>query len=166
MEMLGLIALAVLLVLVLALLVYAWGWHVERGGFWNFWIAWNLADTAGHVFTLLLAVIGIQSILNYETRQRTREIGIRIALGAGREQILRRVVGRGFMLAGLGILIGSAGALGSARVLTALLFGIAPTDAGTFVTVATFIAALALAASYFPARRATRIDPTQALRSE
>jgi len=118
------------------------------------------------VLTLLLAVIGIQSILNYETRQRTREIGIRIALGAGREQILRRVVGRGFMLAGLGILIGSAGALGLARVLTALLFGIAPTDAGTFVAVATFIAALALAASYFPARRATRIDPTQALRSE
>ena len=115
---------------------------------------------------LFLASVGIHGVLSYEITQQTREIGIRMALGARRSRILRHVAGRGLMLAASGILIGSGFALGLTRLLAALLYGTTPADPGTFIVVAAFLASVALLASYLPARRATRVDPTLALRAE
>jgi len=100
------------------------------------------------------------------TAQRTQEIGVRMALGAGRHTVRWLVVRRTLALSVLGIAIGTAGALGTTRLLATLLYGITPTDAPTFVAVAATILVAAVAASYVPARRATRVDPALALRHE
>ena len=113
---------------------------------------------------LLLALIGIYGIIAYSVAQRTQEMGIRRALGAQQSDILRLVVGQGFRLALAGVAVGIAGAFGLTRLMTTLLFHVAPTDPATFIAVALLFLLVALAASYIPARRATRIDPTAALR--
>jgi putative ABC transport system permease protein len=113
---------------------------------------------------LLLALIGIYGIIAYSVAQRTQELGIRRALGAQQSDILRLVVGQGLRLAVLGIAVGIAGALGLTRLMTTLLFHVSATDPATFVIVAALFLFVALAASYLPARRATRIDPMAALR--
>jgi putative ABC transport system permease protein len=115
---------------------------------------------------MLLAAVGIYGLLAYTVAQRTREIGVRMALGASRRGILALVIGQGAVLAGIGVAAGLAGAFASTRYLSSLLFGITPLDPATFVAVALVFAAVALFASYVPARRATRVDPLVALRSE
>jgi ABC-type antimicrobial peptide transport system permease subunit len=113
---------------------------------------------------LLLALIGIYGVIAYSVAQRTQEVGIRRALGAQPSDILRMVIGQGFVLALAGIVIGLGCALALTRVMKSLLFGVSTTDPGTFACVAALFLTAALAASYLPARRATRIDPMAALR--
>jgi putative ABC transport system permease protein len=114
----------------------------------------------------LLAIVGTYGVLSFAVAQRSHEIGVRIALGAGRNDVLRLVLGHGMLLAGLGIATGLAGALALTRFLRAFLFGLAPTDPLTFAVVAALLAIAALAACYIPARRALRVDPVSAIRSE
>jgi len=114
----------------------------------------------------ILAVIGIYGVIAYSVAQRTSEIGIRIALGAARSDIFRLVIGNGLVLTLAGILIGLAGALALTRVMSSMLYQTSATDPLTFLISAALFTAVAVAASYVPARRATRIDPTDALRFE
>jgi ABC-type antimicrobial peptide transport system permease subunit len=115
---------------------------------------------------LALAAVGIFGVRSFFVTQRTREIGIRMALGAGRAEVMRLVVGRGALLAGVGIGLGIAGALWVTRWMRALLFGVPAHDPLTFAVVVLVLAGTALLASYLPARRATRVDPMVARRGE
>jgi ABC-type antimicrobial peptide transport system permease subunit len=115
---------------------------------------------------LLLGSVGIYSVIAYIAAQRTREIGIRLALGAQATDILRMVLGDGMRLVAAGIAIGLAGALGVSRVIRALLYDTSPTDSLTFVSVVALVGAAALFACSLPARRAMRADPIVALRTE
>jgi putative ABC transport system permease protein len=115
---------------------------------------------------LLLTLVGIYGVISYHVTDNTREIGIRLALGAQRHDVLRLVIGRGLMLALTGIAIGMAGAFGLTRLMESLLFGVKPTDPLTFGVIACLFGAAALLACYIPARRATKVDPMVALRSE
>jgi ABC-type antimicrobial peptide transport system permease subunit len=118
------------------------------------------------LLALLLACIGLYGLLSCEVARRTREIGIRMALGAQHEQVLRLVVRQGIVLAVIGAVIGSALAIGVTRYLSSLLFGVRPTDPITFTAVTLLLLLVALAACYIPARRAMRVDPMVALRHE
>ena len=118
------------------------------------------------LLALVLAAVGIYGVISYTTRQRTREIGIRLALGAQRSSILRLVLNHGIALTAIGILIGLALSLSLTRFLGSLLFGVTATDALTFTCVAALLCAVALLACYLPARRAMRVNPMVALRNE
>jgi ABC-type antimicrobial peptide transport system permease subunit len=109
-------------------------------------------------------VVGLSGVIAYSVAQRTREVGIRRALGAQRSDILRLIVSQGLALTIAGVVIGIGGALALTRVMKGLLFGVTATDPATFVEAAALFVLVALAASYIPARRATRIDPMAALR--
>jgi putative ABC transport system permease protein len=115
---------------------------------------------------LVLAAIGIYGLMSYAVQQRTQEIGIRMALGAGRGQMMGLIMGQGMRLALIGIVIGLAAAYGLTRFLAGLLFNVKATDPLTFAAVAAILSAVALAAAFIPAQRATRIDPVVALRQE
>jgi putative ABC transport system permease protein len=115
---------------------------------------------------LVLAAVGIYGVISYSVAQRTRDIGIRMALGASQSDVLRDVLGLGLRLIGIGLLLGLAGALAATRVLSSLLFGVRSTDALTFTAASLILLTVALLASYLPARRATRVDPIVALRYE
>jgi putative ABC transport system permease protein len=113
---------------------------------------------------LLLAVIGIYGVMAFAVSQRTHEIGIRMALGASARDVLLMVVGSGMKLAVIGLVIGLAGAWGLTRLIEKLLFGVPPTDLVTFGIVSFCLLSAALLACYIPARRATKVDPMEALR--
>jgi len=115
---------------------------------------------------LLLGGIGLYGVLSYVVNQRTREMGVRIALGAEANQVRWMVVRQGMMVAGAGLVVGIGASLYLARVLESLLYGTSPTDLVTFVTTSGVLMAVALLASYVPARRASAIDPMEALRAE
>jgi putative ABC transport system permease protein len=116
--------------------------------------------------SLLVGAIGIYGVLSYLVRARTQEIGIRIALGASAGSVHRMVLRQGVLLALVGIAIGAAASLASRRLLASLLYDVSPSDPLTLLSVPLVLGAVALLASYFPARRATRIDPASALRSD
>ena len=118
------------------------------------------------VFALALAAIGMYGIIAYSVSQRQHEIGIRIALGASRGNVLGLVLARAALLAVAGIAIGVPVALATVRLVASFLYGVRPRDAGVFVTVPLLLLAVALLASYLPARHATKIDPLDALRAE
>lgn len=115
---------------------------------------------------MLLAVSGLFGVITHSVSQRTREFGIRIALGAQRGEIVAMVLRQGMKLAGMGVLVGLAGAFAATRLLSGLLFGVSPVDPITFLAVPLLLAAVALLACWLPAQRATRIDPMVALRYE
>jgi putative ABC transport system permease protein len=115
---------------------------------------------------LLLAAVGVYGVIAFTVRQRVREFGIRLALGAGAGKILRMVLGQVVALLAAAVLIGLASAFVLSRWLTEFLFGVTPADPVTFGAVTALLCAIALCAGYLPARRATRIDPMDALRSE
>ncbi len=116
------------------------------------------------LLALVLSIIGIYSLMAFLTAQRTQEIGVHMALGAGRWQVLRVVTSRALVITTAGIAIGSALAIGVGRLMESLLFGLVSTDFVQLAGLISVIAAVALAAAYVPARRATRVDPMTALR--
>jgi putative ABC transport system permease protein len=115
---------------------------------------------------LVLAGIGIYGVISYNVAQRTREMGIRAALGATERSLLRLILDRGVRLTLIGLTIGVAGAIGLTRLLASLLFGVGARDPLTMISVGLILGGVAIAASYVPARRATRVDPVVALRYE
>jgi putative ABC transport system permease protein len=115
---------------------------------------------------LLLAAMGIYGVTTYVVAQRTQEIGIRMALGARMSDVLKLVLKSGMSLALIGAAVGVAGALATTRVMSSLLFGVAPTDLATFTAVVGVLVAVAFVACYIPARRATKVNPLIALRYE
>ncbi len=118
------------------------------------------------VLALVLGVVGIYGVLSYSVARRTREIGLRMALGAQRRTVAVSFLRQGMTLSLMGVAIGLTAALLLSRFLESLLFGITTTDAFTFAGVPVLLTALAALAAYLPARRATRIDPVRALRVE
>jgi predicted permease len=114
---------------------------------------------------LVLGALGIYGVLSYLVTQRTREIGVRVALGARPSSVLGMIVGRGLRLAGFGVVIGIAAALALTRVMQGVLYGVTPTDPLTFAGVAIALLAVAAGASWIPAWRATKVDPLVALRA-
>jgi putative ABC transport system permease protein len=115
---------------------------------------------------LLLTAIGIYGVMAYSVAQRTSEIGIRIALGAGKSSIFRLVVGQAMTLVGISLVVGVAGAFAATRLLNSLLFGVGASDPMTFLAIVLLVSAVAFVAAWLPARRATRVDPIIALRAE
>jgi putative ABC transport system permease protein len=118
------------------------------------------------LLALVLAVVGLYGVIAYSVSQRTREIGVRIALGARPRDVVTLVVRQGFILVLIGIVIGVAAAVGVTRAIRSLLFGVTSTDTLTFVVAGTLIALVAALACYIPARRAALIDPVVALRAD
>jgi putative ABC transport system permease protein len=117
-------------------------------------------------FAVVLASIGLYGVLAYGVRQRVQEIGIRIALGARRADVLWMILGQGLRLTVVGLAVGTAGALAVTRLLAQLLFGVPPSDPLTFASVAALLCGIAAVACWLPARLALRVDPMVALRNE
>ncbi|HEU5415765.1 MAG TPA: FtsX-like permease family protein [Candidatus Angelobacter sp.] len=123
-------------------------------------------SSAFAILAVLLACAGIYGLLSYEVTRRTREIGIRMAIGAQRTHVIGMIVRQGLMLAILGALIGSAASLGASRLLQSLLYGVRAGDPLTLMFVALLVLLVGLLACFLPARRATNVDPLVALRYE
>ena len=118
------------------------------------------------LIALLLAVVGVYVVMSYAVEQRTREVGIRMALGAHQRTVVRMVLGRGLKVVAVATVVGVIAALGAAKLLQNQLFGVGTADPLTFVAVPLLLASAAALACYLPARRAARVDPVIALRSE
>src|SRR5260370_554721 len=130
---------------------------------WPSWMGALLLGSLGFL-ALILASMGVYGVMAYSVSQRTRELGIRMALGAQARQVLQLVLRQGMTLAAIGLLIGLLAAFGSTRLVAALLYGVNPSDPLIFISVTVLLAGAAFAACYFPARRALKIDPVIALR--
>ena len=115
---------------------------------------------------MILVVVGVYGVISYNVAQRTNEIGIRIAIGAGRVSILKMILGQGAQMAAVGLAIGGLGAFAATRLMTKVLFGVAPTDPATFVVAMLLMTVTVIAACFVPAVRAMRVDPMVALRHE
>ncbi len=115
---------------------------------------------------LILGLVGVYGVISYAVSQRSRELGIRIALGTERGRVLAMVVGQGAILAGTGVVLELALAFGLIRLMSGVLFGVSPMDPATYAVAAGGLLTVALLASYLPARRAARVDPVGALRAE
>jgi ABC-type antimicrobial peptide transport system permease subunit len=115
---------------------------------------------------LVLGAVGLFGVLSFVVAERTQEIGVRMALGAQARQVRRMVLSQGARVAALGVVLGALGAIAATRALASLLFGIAALDLATFAVMSLAMVAVALLASYLPARRASSVDPLVALRSE
>jgi putative ABC transport system permease protein len=122
--------------------------------------------TAFAIIALVLAAIGLAAVIGYEVTERTHEIGIRMALGARTDSVRRFAMKHGLTPAFIGVVVGVIGALAATRLAASMLYGVAPRDPLTFVGVVTLLVLIALGAAWLPARRATRVDPMIALRSE
>jgi ABC-type antimicrobial peptide transport system permease subunit len=118
------------------------------------------------LLALLLAAVGIYAVLSYSVRQRTREIGVRLALGAQRAELLQQVLRRGLILALTGVAFGIAGSLALTRLLDSILVGVSSVDPLTFLAISAVLMAVATVACYLPAWKASRLDPFEALRRE
>jgi putative ABC transport system permease protein len=127
---------------------------------------WGVMFTVFATLAVLLAAVGLYGLMAHTVAQRTREIGLRIALGAGRASVGGMVVGDAMVLVGAGLVLGSAAALAAGRLLRGLLHGVPPHDPATYAVVAAVLCATALVAAWIPAQRASRVDPVLALRSE
>jgi ABC-type antimicrobial peptide transport system permease subunit len=139
--------------------------ELRRFGFWTQrFFGWMFALFG--LIAVVLASVGVYGVISYTVSQRTQEIGVRLALGAQPSDVIRLVVRNGAVLALSGIAIGLVGAIGVTRIVQSLLIDVSSTDALSFVGVTLFLGAVALFASYVPARRATRVDPLTALRAE
>jgi ABC-type antimicrobial peptide transport system permease subunit len=115
---------------------------------------------------VLLAVTGVYAVMAYSVARRQQEIGIRIALGAQSRDVVKLVLGRGVRLVLIGVVVGTAGAIASTRLVSSLLFGVSALDPLVFALAATLLALVGISASYLPARRATAVDPIAALRAQ
>ena len=138
---------------------------LRRSGFWQFRLFGFMFGIFGAA-ALFLAGIGVYGVLAFSVSQRTQEMGVRIALGAQRSDVLQLVVRQGITLAMIGVIVGIVGAFGVTRVIASLLYNVTPTDPISFIGVALFLTLIAFMASYLPARRATTVDPIVALRNE
>jgi putative ABC transport system permease protein len=138
---------------------------LRREGFWQFRLFGFMFGIFG-VAALFLAGVGVYGVLSFSVSQRTQEMGVRIALGAQQSDVLGLVVKQGLTLAATGVVVGLIGAFGITRVIRSLLYNVTPTDPVSFLGVAAFLGAIAVLASYLPARRATTVDPIVALRNE
>ena len=134
-------------------------------GFLVFQLGAGLAAALG-LLGLILAIVGVYGVISYSTAQRTHEIGIRIALGAQRPQVLRLILGQGILIVCMGLLAGCVAAFAAARLIAGLLVGVSPSDPLTYAVVVAALALIALLACYIPARRAMKVDPMIALRYE
>jgi putative ABC transport system permease protein len=138
---------------------------VRRVAFWQYGLYGWIFGTIG-VLGLLLAAVGVYGVLSYSVSQRTQEIGVRMAIGAERRDVLKLVVGQGLLLTGIGVVIGMALAASSMPLAKSLLYKVSPLDPVSFAGVGAFLLVTALVASFAPALRATRVDPVIALRAE
>ena len=127
------------------------------------WFSTALLQTFSGL-ALVLAAVGLYGVMSYRVSEDTRDLGVRMALGAQRSHVLRMVLWQGMKLAVIGLVLGASGALFVTRLLTSMLFGVTDSDAVTFVVVTLVLGAITLVASLIPARRATRLDPLVAIR--
>jgi putative ABC transport system permease protein len=139
--------------------------ELRRRSYWQMRLFGWMFSTFGAV-ALLLASIGVYGVLSYSVSQRTQEIGVRMALGADRQRVLRLIVAHGLKLAAIGIALGVAGAAAATQTIASILYNVTPTDPLSFGGVILFLLAVAAAASYLPARRAMAVDPVVALRQQ
>jgi ABC-type antimicrobial peptide transport system permease subunit len=139
--------------------------QLRERGYWQYFLfGWMFSLFGG--IALLLAAIGVYGVLSYSVAQRTQEIGVRMALGAGQGDVLRLVVVQGIRLAIMGVLIGVVGSFFVTPIIKSELVNVSPTDPLTFIGVSIFLTAIAFLASFVPARRAMAVDPLVALRAE
>jgi putative ABC transport system permease protein len=138
---------------------------LRQRGYWQFWLfGWMFSMFGG--IALLLAAVGVYGVLSYSVAQRTQEIGVRVALGAARYDVLKLVIVDGVKLAIVGVGLGALGSFFVTPVIRTELYNVSPTDPISFVAVSVFLTSIACLASYLPARRATAVDPLVALRAE
>jgi putative ABC transport system permease protein len=139
--------------------------ELRERGYWQYFLFGWMFSLFGGV-ALVLAAIGVYGVLSYSVEQRTQEIGVRMALGAGRRDVLRLVVVQGIRLAIVGVVTGAVGSFFVTPVIQAQLVNVSATDPLSFAGVSIFLTAIAFVASYVPARRAMGVDPLVALRAE